>query len=342
MRIIGLPGAFCQVARRPPVELTPRAQERFRWLSCWQALQERAVSSQGAAEVLGLPRSTLYRWKRRLEQEGPQGLDDRSRKPRRRRQPTWSPELSQAVLRLREQYPRWGKDKLVVLLGREGRQASTSMVGRILKRLKERGVLREPPRNAFSVGRRAPPRPYAVRKPKDYLVRQPGDLVEVDTLDVRPLPGVAFKHFTARDVVSRWDVVEAHSQATAHAASHFLDTLQKRLPFPLRAIQVDGGSEFQAAFEQACQQKNIRLFVLPPRSPELNGSVERAHRTHTEEFYEVEDVPLDMAGLNRALELWEHTYNTIRPHQALDWRTPAEYLKERHPEVAQLHQLSHM
>ena len=60
-----------------------------------------------------------------------------------------------------------------------------------------------------------------------------------------------------------------------------------RMPFPVRAIQVDGGSEFQAAFEAACQARGIRLFVLPPRSPKLNGCVQRAQRTHTEEFYEV-------------------------------------------------------
>ena len=35
----------------------------------------------------------------------------------------------------------------------------------------------------------------------------------VDTLDLRPLPGVVLKHFTARDVVSRWDVLEVHTQA---------------------------------------------------------------------------------------------------------------------------------
>jgi len=59
------------------------------------------------------------------------------------------------------------------------------------------------------------------------------------------------------------------------------------MPFPIRAIQVDGGSEFEAVFEEACQRRNIKLFILPPRSPELNGYVERAHRTHSEEFYEV-------------------------------------------------------
>ena len=52
---------------------------------------------------------------------------------------------------------------------------------------------------------------------------------------------------------------------------------------------MDGGSEFQAAFEMECQRRELKLFVLPPRSPKLNGCVERAQRTHTEEFYEVND-----------------------------------------------------
>ena len=54
----------------------------------------------------------------------------------------------------------------------------------------------------------------------------------------------------------------------------FLDRLTARMPFSVRAIQVDGGSEFQAAFEEAYQARGIRLFILPPRSPELNGCVE--------------------------------------------------------------------
>ena len=89
----------------------------------------------------------------------------------------------------------------------------------------------------------------------------------MDTLDVRPLPGVILKHFTARDVISRWDVLEAHTRATSNTASGFIDVLLKRMPFPIKAIQVDGGSEFQDAFERECQKRGIKLFVLPPRSP---------------------------------------------------------------------------
>lgn len=67
-------------------------------------------------------------------------------------------------------------------------------------------------------------------------------------------------------------------------------------------------------FEAACERMGIRLFVLPPRSPKLNGHVERAHRTLREEFYDLVEVPGPLAEHNALLQEWERTYNTVRPH----------------------------
>jgi putative transposase len=306
-------------------ELSAQARLRLKWMDYYES---HGHNARLTCRYFGMSPQTFYRWRRRYDPRNVRTLEDRSRRPRRRRQPSWGPELAQAVLRLREEYPRWGKDKLVVLLRREGWSVSTSMVGRILRRLREQGVLVDPPRRPVSARKRPWVRPYAVRKPKDYCVAFPGDLVQVDTLDLRPLPGVALKQFTARDVVSRWDVLMVASRATAPAGSRFLDILQKRTPFPVRAIQVDGGSEFQAGFEEACQQRGIHLFVLPPRSPKLNGHVERANRTHAEEFYEVTDLPWTVAELNQHALVWERVYNTIRPHQALGYKTPKQFLEE--------------
>ena len=69
-------------------------------------------------------------------------------------------------------------------------------------------------------------------------------------------------------------------------------------------------------------------------SPKLNGYVERAHRTHVEEFYNFYDGELTMGPLNRALREWEAFYNEERPHQSLGWRTPMEYLAEQRLEEA--------
>jgi len=56
--------------------------------------------------------------------------------------------------------------------------------------------------------------------------------------------------------------------------------------------------------------------------------VERAQRPHTEEFYEVTEVSFEIGELNQALLEWEKVYNTIRPHQALGYLTPLEFLEQ--------------
>ena len=324
MKFLGLPRS--RYLERGAIDLSQQARRRLRWFGYYRAHGENAALT---CRYFGISRQTFYRWKRRYDPQDLPSLEDGSHRPHRRREPTWSGQLAERVLRLRRQYPRWGKDKLGVLLGREGWKVSTSMVGRILTRWKQRGVLVEPRPNRDRTARaRSWSRPYAVRKPRDWPVERPGDLVEVDTLEVRPLPGVVLKQFTARDVISRWDVIEAHDRATSTAAARFLQTLQQRMPFPVRALQVEGGSEFAAAFEDACQQRGLKLFVLPPRSPKLNGAVERAQRTHTEEFYEVTPCSLQIAQLNQELQDWERTYNTVRPHQALGYRTPQEFLTQ--------------
>ena len=252
-------------ARRPGCKVIGRiqgisrlAKARLKWLDHYRGHGENAALP---CRYFGISRQTFYRRKRRYNPRDLTSLEERSHRPRRLRQPTWFRELALAVLHLREQYPRLGKDKLALLLRERGWQVSTAKVGRILSYLKARGVLKEAPCNGISTRKRLWRRPYAIRKPRGYPVMEQGDLVQVDTLDVRPLPGAILKHFTAREVVSRWDVVEVRTRATANTATDFLSTLQARMPFPVRAIQVD--SEFQAGFEQACQERGLRLFVLP-------------------------------------------------------------------------------
>ena len=314
----------------PAPSLSREARQRLAMLD-WHERHGRNVAR--TARHFGFSRPTVYRWLARYDRLRLESLEDRPSRPVRRRRPTWTLAELVAVRRVRLAYPRWGKDKLRVLLRREGLSLSTSMVGRILDRLRRTGELREPARRGISARRRAWQRPHAVRKPAGFVAARPGDLVQVDTLDVRPLPGLVLKQFTARDVVSRWDVLELRSSASARSAVAILDALAARMPFGIRALSVDNGSEFMAEFEASCAQRGIALLTLPPRSPKLNGSVERANRTHTEEFYEVTDAEATLAELRPALLAWETTYNTIRPHQALGYLTPAEYLASLEPDV---------
>ena len=94
---------------------------------------------------------------------------------------------------LREHYSLWSEDKLVVLPRRRGQQVSTLMVGHIVSILKQRGVLKEPPRNGICERRRQHRGPYVIRKSREYRGTQPGDLIQVDTLDLCLLSGVVLK-----------------------------------------------------------------------------------------------------------------------------------------------------
>jgi len=304
-------------------ELSRLAVSRLRWLE-WHAAHGANVSL--TCRHFGISRPTFYRWQARYSATNLVTLEDRRSRPRRVRSPTWTSELVEAVLQLRTQYPRWGKDKLVVMLRRQGRALSTSMVGRILRRLADRRLLPAPLQWISARRRRRWLRRHATRKPKEYVPTRPGDLVQMDTLDVRFGPDMVFKHFGARDMTTRWDVLTVGRSASAHAATAALDAVLARMPFPVRAIQVDGGSEFMAEFEQACADRGLHLFVLPPHSPKLNGRVERSHRTHTEEFYECTTAAPTVAALATQLLAWERVYNTVRPHQALGQLTPLEYL----------------
>ena len=58
----------------------------------------------------------------------------------------------------------------------------------------------------------------------------------------------------------------------------------------------------------------------------VGDSLGRAFLAHTEEFYEWTTAHPSVAGLTPALREWEHVYNSVRPHQALDYLTPVEFL----------------
>jgi len=137
MRIVSgtTPGALRLAGRGQ--ELSAQARRRLKWMDYYESHGHNACLT---CRHFDISPQTFYRWRRRYDPRNLRTLEDRSHRPRRLRQPTWSPQLAEAVLSLRQEYPRWGKDKLVVLLRQEGWRASTSMVGRILRRLRERGV----------------------------------------------------------------------------------------------------------------------------------------------------------------------------------------------------------
>lgn len=328
MQVFGLPGPVIRTARTmsrlidaktPDVEAAIRRGIVTRWR---QAMQNGLAASE-AAQAVGVSRATLYRWEKEPVLK--------SRRPRRLRTPKWPPDLVEAVEALRLDNPMWGKRKLAVLLRREGFAVSSSTVGRILARLVARGAIVPVPTLRRQPGPRrwrfTHKQRHARRLPKGLKPSRPGELVQIDTLFINIRPSKAIKHFTAYDPVAKWTIGRVAGRASAASASALLDKLIAEAPFPVAGIQVDGGSEFKAEFEQACQDRQLPLYVLPPKRPQLNGAVERAQGSWRYEFYQCYDLPHRLEQLQPLVDAFAYRFNHVRPHDALDGMTPAQYLE---------------
>jgi len=95
------------------------------------------------------------------------------------------------------------------------------------------------------------------------------------------------------------------------------------------------------AFQQLRQEQKIKFRPTPPRSPHLNGKVERSQQTDGIEFWGGADLWLARERLAKQLQEWQTFYNQERGHSSLGRQTPHQKLEEtRHkiPSVVLIHQ----
>lgn len=335
MQVFGLPRQISRgaalatrlAAKTPSIA----AASRVAAVARWRRAMGDGLSAGQAARAVGVPRATLYRWEGRAEH--------RSRRPHHVRQRQWPSALIRAVERLRGDFPMWGRAKLGPLARAEGFAASDMTVGRIIAHLVARGAALPVPiaRRAAKTRRWTARRHHAKRLPKGLKPDKPGGIVQIDTVYVQVGPQSHIKHFNAYDPVAKWTVGKAFRRATAAAGKDFLAKVLADMPFKVEAIQVDGGSEFKAEFEQACKDNQIILYELPPKSPKLNAGVERCNGAWRYEFYACADLPETIEAINPLIDSFQHLYNHHRPHGALGGLTPASYLKTRTERASQSH-----
>lgn len=314
-----VPGA-ARLARLP-AEPSAEAKRRLKVIQWYQEHGERVRLT---ARHFGYSPDTISRWVRAYGDDGVKGLEPRSRRPQRVRQPTTPTDVVLRIQALREQYPGWGREKLRVLLGQEGIIISAKTIDRVIARLKARGVLREPlrPRHAAKARRERP------RRPPGLVVDRPGALVQLDSKQVHLGRGKVIFQFGALDCFTRKRVVTLAPRLTSQQGAAFLGRVVATFPFPVQAIQSDGGSEFLGEFGKAVSALGLTHYFNRPNYPQGNGRVERSFRTDEEEFYQVEELPGDLAGLQDALLAWNQVYETVRPHQALGYLTPERFYQQ--------------
>ena len=120
-------------------------------------------------------------------------------------------------------------------------------------------------------------------------------------------------------------IYRRHTQANA---IDFINYVVEKFPFRIRTVRTDRGHEFQALFHWHVADLGMEHVYIKPRTPHLNGQVERSHRTDKDEFYQLLSYRDDV-DLEKKLAVWERFYNYDRPHGAHRGKTPYEALREK-------------
>ena len=314
-----LPGA-ARLARLP-AEPSSEAKRR---LSVVNWYMEHNCNARLTARHFGRSPDTVCRWVKSYRRSGSAGLETGSRRPRNVRQPQTPPHVTQRILELREENPGCGREKLHRLLLAEGMRISPKGVDRVIARLKARGVLREP----VLLRKAAKPHLKRLRRPHDLSVDEPGALVQMDSKYVQLPNGKTVFEFGAIDCFTRKRVVDLAPSLTSEEGARFLHKVISGFPFPVQAIQSDGGSEFLGDFTKTVAELWLTHYFNRPYYPQGNGRIERSFRTDNDEFYHVYDLPADFGGLKQALLVWNHRYESWRLHQALGYLTPDQFYQQ--------------
>src|SRR4026209_1412169 len=292
-------------------------------LMAWRlrVLQEAGAGARNVAQTcrrFGLSRRTFYKWRKRYKDDGAAGLCDRPRTPPPAPQST-PREVVSKILYLRQTH-HFGPSKIADYLKRFHSVAiAASSVHRILIR---HGMNRLPANQKH--------RPHGKRW-RRYEKPQPGHRLQLDVKFLERIPGTRRRlyQFTAIDDCTRIRVLKIYDACNQRTATRFIDEVRRRLPFRVHVAQTDNGAEFRSEFHWHLERLDIRHVYIRPRTPRLNGKVERSHRVDDQEFYQLldqEGISDDIHLFNEKLREWEDYYNYHRPHGALDGQTPYERL----------------
>lgn len=131
------------------------------------------------------------------------------------------------------------------------------------------------------------------------------------------------------DVATRYAYCTVVASISSTEARRVLLEFQENFSYPVHTIQTDNGSEFLGVLHAHCLSHGITHEFIYPRSPKINGMVERFNRTVQEECIQrVDEILYDPDRFKRKLIDYMTWYNTKRPHMSLHLQTPMQVLQQ--------------
>lgn len=284
----------------------------------------RKYGISSALEAFGISRRTYFNWKKKLtvSQGRLSSLIPARTCPKRTRVMVVDQRIVEFIREIREEYGRVGKHKLKVLVDAYATSLGITTYGvtKLHKIVKRHHFFFDPPKKVRHLRFQRQRVKYA---PK---ITAPG-YVELDSVHVM-MGYTKLVFITVIDLATRVAYAERVKSATGQAAVTVFTHFQAQSGIRVHTVQTDNGSEFLGDFHAHLEQQQIKHLFSYPRSPRINGTIERFNRTFQEEHVErtIEwwcDPETAPAKLAKYLE-W---YNGKRPHASLGLTPPLVYLQ---------------
>ena len=125
-----------------------------------------------------------------------------------------------------------------------------------------------------------------------------------------------------------WSFVSPAGETHFFRITPFSQELEGYLPFKIERVQTDNGSEFLGELDEYLKKRGIEHYFSYPKSPKTNAHVERFIQTTESELWMIEGTEPTTDEMNKKLFEYLKVYNFLRPHQSLNYKTPAEKFED--------------
>ena len=288
---------------------------------------------KAVAAAFGVDVKTVYKWVERFETHGPNGLEDRSSRPARLRDPTPSAVVERIIALRRER--RTGEQ-----IARET-GVSASTVSRILREAKlSRAKDLEPAAPVVRYERAAAGELIHLDIKKLGRFEAEGHRVTKDRQAGRSRgAGWEFVHVCIDDAsrIAFSQILPDEKKESAVAFLRAAVAYLASLGVSAQRVMTDNGSCYRSkAFRKACAELGLKHIRTKPYTPKTNGKAERFIQTALREWAYAQAYT---SSAQRAVELplWLHRYNWHRPHGGIKSQTPISRLALERDNLLRLH-----
>ena len=316
--------------------LSSQARQRLEWMIFYYTVGDH--NAKATAKYFGISRNCLHKWLKQFNPLEILSLETRSRKPHTLRKWMVTPKEEEQVIAIREKHLAWGKKKLKIIYFKEYKEIiSTWKIERVIRK---HHLYPDPSEHKKLVKRRKSQRKRVRIHTIDTTKYEPGKLWHVDSVLV-DWYGQKRSILTGIEDKTKLAYARVYKNHSSRSAADFLKRLVYLSDGDISIVHSDNGSEFAGEFEKATKDLSLFQVYSRVRTPNDNPSLERFNRTIQEEWLALSEVGLDdIPEANHDLTNWLIEYNSVRPHEALDYLTPIEYAHTNYFQVSPMYPAS--